>query len=254
MDTPYVFDIHRSSRSDGEGIRTTVFFKGCPLDCFWCHNPEGKSALPQLGFFEDKCIGCGACKKVCERTDECLSCFKCAEVCPESARRVWGKKYTPEELFEIIAADKLYYNLSGGGVTFSGGECMLYPEYLSEVTKLCREGGISVAVDTAGYVPYAHFETVLPYTNVFLYDVKCLDRDLHIEGTGVDNGLILENLDRLLRDGGQITVRVPVIPDFNEGEECRRIAKYCAQRGLPVEFLPYHEFGKDKKKALINIK
>ena len=250
MNIPYIFDIHRSSRSDGEGIRTTVFFKGCPLDCFWCHNPEGKSARRQLGFFEDKCIGCGACARVCEKTDECLSCFKCAEVCPEGARRVWGEKYTPDELFEIIAADKPYYDLSGGGVTFSGGECMLYPEYLAEISKKCREAGISVAVDTSGYVPYSSFERVLPYTDLFLYDVKCLDRELHKSGTGVDNGLILENLDRLLRDGKRVVIRVPIIPDFNEGEECRRIAEYCGSRGLPVELLPYHEFGIDKKKAI----
>ena len=250
MKIPYVFDINRASRSDGPGIRTTVFLKGCPLDCFWCHNPEGKRAERQMGFFADKCIGCGACRRACKSPDECISCFTCAEVCPESARRVWGEKYTSDELLRIILSDKRYYDLSGGGVTFSGGECMLYPDFLAETAKKCQAAGVSVAVDTAGYVPYSSFENVLPYADIFLYDVKALDPQLHKRGTGVDNRLILENLDRLLSCGKEIIVRTPVIPDFNEGEECEKIAEYCEKRGLPVEFLPYHEFGIDKKKAL----
>lgn len=252
MDIPYIFDIHRGSRSDGEGIRTTVFFKGCTLDCFWCHNPEGKRAEPELAFFDRKCVGCGACKKVCKKTDECLGCFECAEVCPEGARRVYGKKYSAEELFGIICADRPYYDITGGGVTFSGGECMLYPDFLAEVAKMCRNARISVAVDTAGYVPYSSFEKVLPYINIFLYDIKALDCDLHKRGTGSENTLILENLERLQKTGKRIFIRTPVIQGFNEGAECERIARYCAERALPLEFLPYHEFGTDKKKALKN--
>ena len=252
MKIPYIFDIHRGSLSDGPGIRTTVFFKGCPLDCFWCHNPEGKCAERQMGFFEKKCISCGACRRYCKSPDECISCFSCAEVCPERARRVWGEKYTVEALLEIILADKSYYDLGGGGVTFSGGECMLYPDFLAEIMKKCQAEGVSVAVDTAGYVPYSSFEIVLPYVDLFLYDVKALDPQLHKKGTGVDNRLILENLDRLLADGKKVVVRTPVIPDFNEGEEYEKIAEYCQKRGLTIEFLPYHEFGIDKKKALEN--
>ena len=129
---------------------------------------------------------------------------------------------------------------------------MLYPDFLVEIMKKCQEKGVSVAVDTAGYVPYSSFEIVLPYVDLFLYDVKALDPQLHKKGTGVDNRLILENLDRLLADGKKVVVRTPVIPDFNEGEEYEKIAEYCQKRGLTIEFLPYHEFGIDKKKALEN--
>lgn len=250
MTEPYIFDIRRSSVSDGPGVRTTVFFKGCNLDCFWCHNPEGKESLPQLAVFREMCISCGACARFCKNQDHCIKCFGCAEVCPEGARRVYGRKYSDGELLSAITADKAYYDLTGGGVTFSGGECMLYPEYLARIAEKCRDEGIAVAVDTAGCVPFTSFRTVMPYVDLFLYDIKCIDRELHIKGTGRDNLLILENLDRLLHMGKRIIVRAPVIPDFNEGAECEKIAEYCAQRGLSIEFLKYHELGISKKEAL----
>lgn len=250
MKIPYIFDIQRGSLSDGPGVRTTLFFKGCSLDCFWCHNPEGKSAEPQTAFFEGRCAGCGACRRYGESLGVDIDSGEVAAVCPEGARRVYGKKYSIEELFRIIAADRVYYDLSGGGVTFSGGECMLYPEFVAKLAEMCSNDGISVAIDTAGYVPYSAFECVLPYADIFLYDVKCLDPDMHIKGTGKDNRLILDNLDRLLQTGKRIIARTPVIPNFNEGAECERIEEYLSKRGVTVEFLPYHEFGIDKKKAL----
>ncbi len=240
-----VFDIKRCSLNDGPGIRTTVFFKGCNLNCFWCHNPEGISPKKQYAFFRHKCTNCGACGKHKGKSFEELAFY-----CPSQARKVYGREYTVEELFDIIIRDKDYYSATGGGVTFSGGECMLQIGFISELAKRCKENGISVAVDTAGNVPYENFERILPYSDVFLYDVKCIDKNLHKNGTGCDNTLILKNLDRLINTDKNIIVRVPVIPDFNDGEELEKIKSYCAERALKVEFLVYHQYGKDKRSAL----
>ncbi len=251
MREPLIFDIKRASTTDGPGARTVVFLKGCNLDCFWCHNPEGKAPTPQLAYFKEKCVSCGACGRVCEGDRQrCFACGACARQCPENARRLYGRSYTAEELFEIIRSDQPYYDATGGGVTFSGGECMLYPDYVADVARQCHRNGISVAVDTAGCVPYASFEKVLPYVELFLYDIKCLDPILHKSGTGKENDLILRNLELLRKTGKQILIRVPVIPGFNEGGEIKRIMEFCEERKLSVELLPYHAFGEDKKGAL----
>ncbi len=247
---PYVFDIKRSSTVDGPGIRTAVFFKGCNLDCKWCHNPESKSPEPQLAFFAEKCIGCGVCSEVCDHHDACSLCGECALNCPAEARKLYGRKYTVDELYAITSADIDFYRATGGGVTFSGGECMLYPDFLAELAEKCTSGGISVAIDTAGDLPWSHFEKVLPYTSCFLYDIKALDPELHKEGTGSDNRLILENLEKLIETGKRIIIRTPVIPGYNDGYELEKIKKYCADRGLIHELLPYHTIGESKKAAL----
>lgn len=237
MKPPLIFDIKRASTSDGPGIRTVIFFKGCNLDCFWCHNPEGKSPARQSAFFSEKCISCGACK---------------TGPCPTQARRIYGKEYSIDMLLSIIKADKSFFDATGGGVTFSGGECMLYPEFLAELAKKCKEKGISVAIDTAGNVPFSAFATVMPYADIFLYDMKCLDPDLHRKGTGNDNTLILQNLHRLIDRGKRVTVRVPSVPGFNEGEEFDRVKRYCEKYGLSCEVLPYHTIGESKKEAIEN--
>ncbi len=243
-EAPLIFDIKRTSTVDGPGVRTAVFLKGCNLDCYWCHNPEGKRREREYAFFEEKCLACGACRHT-EMTEE----EKVAH-CPSQARRVYGVPYTEDELMDVLLADRDYYLATGGGVTFSGGECMLYPDFVARLATRCAEAGVSVAVDTAGNVPYTHFEMVLPHVDLFLYDIKCLDEDLHRRGTGVGNSRILENLERLRKTGKRILIRTPEIPGFNKGEEIARIRRYCADRELPHEVLAYHRFGEDKAKAL----
>ena len=150
-----IFDIQRNSFVDGPGIRTTVFFKGCNLKCKWCHNPESQSAKRQMMFYADKCTGCGKCKEVCPNgLKSCGFCGKCELYCPNDARKICGREYTVDEVFAEIVKDKSFYDNSGGGATFSGGECMLQPDFLCEILKKCKENGIHTAVDTAGNVPW----------------------------------------------------------------------------------------------------
>ena len=245
MKIPLIFDIKRASTNDGPGLRTVIFFKGCNLDCFWCHNPEGKSEIAQIAYFKEKCVSCGACNDLCDASNESI-----VEACPEGARKLYGKSYTSDELLRIIKADKTFFDATDGGVTFSGGECMLYPEYLTSLAASCRELGISVAIDTAGCVPFSYFEAVLPYTDIFLYDIKCIDAELHKKGTGRDNSLIISNLEKLIGSGKRIIIRVPMIPNFNDGDGLECIKDFCDERHLSYELLPYHEFGESKKQAL----
>ena len=248
-----IFDIQRGSFVDGPGIRTTVFFKGCNLACKWCHNPESQSGKKQMLFYKDKCTGCGKCKQVCPYSlEKCDFCGKCALFCPNDAREICGKEYTVEEILKEILKDKSFYETSGGGVTFSGGECMLRIDFLEEILFKCKKNGIHTAVDTAGNVTWEYFEKILPYTDLFLYDVKAYSNDLHKEGTGISNRLILENLEKLSDCfQGDIIVRIPIIPTYNTADaELNLIADFLKKLKIKsVELLPYHAMGEHKWQA-----
>ena len=249
-----IFDIERNSYVDGPGIRTTVFFKGCNLRCAWCHNPESQSAVPQMMFYKNKCTGCGKCREKCPNgLEKCALCGKCTIYCPHDAREICGKEYTIDEVLQEVLKDRTLYENSGGGVTFSGGECMLQIEFLIEILKACKENGIHTAVDTAGHVPYGFFERVLPYTDLFLYDLKCFDSEKHEKYTGVGNERILENLKGLLTAGAPVWVRIPVIPTVNDTEEeMVAIRDLFDLYGHPrkIELLPYHQMGEHKYAAI----
>ena len=249
-----LFDIIRNSYVDGPGIRTTVFFKGCNLSCAWCHNPESQSGKPQIMFYSNKCIGCGTCKKKCPHgLEACELCGTCSLYCPTDARQLCGKEYTVEEVMKEILKDRSFYDASGGGVTFSGGECMLQIDFLEELLKACKQNGIHTAVDTAGHVPYEYFERILPYTDLFLYDVKCMDSTRHRQYTSVGNERILENLKQLLQTDRPVWVRIPVIPTVNDSvKEMTEIRAFFETYGKPekIELLPYHAMGEHKYAAI----
>ena len=252
--TGIIFNIEHSSFVDGPGIRTTVFFKGCNLRCAWCHNPESQSFLPQIMTYPEKCISCGKCREKCQNGFEnCTLCGKCAFYCPADARRIKGKRYTADEIMTEILPDMPFYKNSGGGVTFSGGECMLQIDFLSELLEKCKENSIHTAVDTAGHLPFSSFERIMPLTDLFLYDVKCFDPEIHEKYTGVKNSLILENLARLLKSGAKIWVRIPIIPSVNDStDEMLKIKDFFDKNGYPekIELLPYHTMGEGKYDAL----
>jgi len=248
-----IFDIERNSFVDGPGIRTTVFFKGCNLKCAWCHNPESQSPKSQMMFYRDKCIGCGKCSEVCPTKENCTLCGKCTIYCPVDARRVCGKEYTADEVLSEIIKDKAFYDNSGGGVTFSGGECMLQVEFLIELLKKCKENGIHTAIDTAGHVPFESFKKVLPFTDLFLYDIKLFDSEKHQKYVGAKNDLILENYKKLIENGANVIVRIPVIEGVNDNiEEMKNIKNFFEKVGFPqkVELLPYHAMGENKYSAI----
>lgn len=249
-----IFDIERNSYVDGPGIRTTVFFKGCNLRCAWCHNPESQSPKIQMMFYKNKCTDCKKCKEKCPNNLElCELCGKCTLYCPHDAREICGKEYTVDEVMREILKDKTYYDNSGGGVTFSGGESMLQIDFLEELLKACKQNGIHTAIDTAGHVPYESFERVLPYTDLFLFDVKCYDSDKHKKYTGASNELIFSNLRKLLKTNKTVWVRIPIIPTVNDTEEEMLAIKsflYSCKAPKKIEILQYHSMGEHKYAAL----
>ena len=251
--TGRIFDIQKFSVTDGPGVRTTVFFKGCNLRCRWCHNPESQHMKRELLFYKEKCTACGSCARHCRTPQRCALCGSCTHYCPTNAREIAGRDVEAEALVAEIMADRLFYESSGGGVTFSGGECLLQADFLLDMLQRCKEQKLHTAVDTAGAVPYEVFEKILPYTDLFLYDIKCIDEELHLAGTGVSNRLILENLRRLSRETScEIIVRIPVVGGFNDSdEELRRMADFLRPLRLSaVEPLAYHKMGEGKYAAL----
>lgn len=257
-----VFDIKRYAIHDGPGIRTTVFFKGCPLRCSWCQNPESQDTSVELSMQPSRCIRCGACLEVCPNTTDrhpsgepvvdrsvCTRCGACVEACPSGARSLAGKRVSVSQLMEDINRDELFYDESGGGVTFSGGEPLLQPEFLMACLAACKSRGHHTAVDTCGYAPLETMLAVAAQTDLFLYDLKVMDDLRHRDLVGVSNEVILENLRELDRLGARIWIRFPLIPGFNDDDEnMKATADFVRSMKSPppIYLLPYHRIGSDK--------
>ena len=258
-----IFDIKRYAINDGPGIRVVVFFKGCNLKCAWCHNPESISGKPEKMYSPAKCIKCGTCVAVCPEkaitltshgitTDStlCTMYGKCTDVCPAKAIEMSGKSMPVPEIMEIIENERPFFDQSGGGVTFSGGEPMVHPWLLIELLEECGKRGIHRAIDTAGHVNTETLMEVAHHTDLFLYDLKMIDARLHEHWTGVRNDLILHNLKVLAESGAKIIIRIPLIGRVNDHEEnIRQTAEYVA--GLAgerkeVHLLPYHPVAQNK--------
>ncbi len=264
MTSGTVFNISRYAIHDGPGIRTTVFLKGCPLSCWWCHNPESISPLPQFSLRLNRCIRCGTCVEKCPHhslsmTDEeierdpstCQLCFECADVCPADAREVVGRTMTVEEVMAEIKKDVPFYDESGGGVTFSGGEPLMQPAFLIELLEACGKLDLHRVVDTSGHARKDTILEVAKRTDLFLYDLKHMDPEIHEKYTGVSNELILENLKALSCRDVALRVRFPLIPGVNDDQRNVEMTALFLQklhRVLHLDLLPYHDVAISKYK------
>ena len=260
-----IFDIKKYSINDGPGIRTTVFLKGCPLDCWWCHNPESKSLKPELMYRANRCTLCAECVDDCPlnaisingraNTDRtlCDNCGICAEVCYNGARELLGSEMSVAQVMKEIERDVPFFDQSKGGVTFSGGEPLMQRKFLAEVLRACRAHDIHTVVDTSGYATWEVLESIRGDVNLFLYDLKSMDDERHKQYTGVSNELILENLRRLSVAGAQCVVRIPLIPGMNDDDEnLRKSGEFLSklENVVAVDLMGYHEIAKGKYEAL----
>jgi pyruvate formate lyase activating enzyme len=262
MQKGLVFNIQKFSLQDGPGIRTTVFLKGCPLCCPWCHNPEGISPQRELVVTENRCIACGKCREACAfasslpgegplpaRHESCTLCASCVEACPTGAREIVGQEMTVEQVLREVVQDRIFYDDSTGGVTFSGGEPLLQPEFLRALLDKCQGYGLHTAVDTCGFACVDDLLAIAPLTSLFLYDLKLINEAKHRQYTGVSNRPILENLKALDQVHDNIWIRVPLIPGINDApEDLEAVAQFAASiHGVrQVNLLPYHKFGLQK--------
>lgn len=261
-----VFNIQKYSIHDGPGIRTTVFLKGCPLKCKWCHNPESQCFSKELMFYENKCIGCGYCTKVCTnkvivKTDKgiisdnnlCISCGACSEICPTNARAMVGKDMTKDEVIKEIDKDRVFYDESKGGVTFSGGEPLMQGDFLQSILMDCKNKRLHTALDTSGFASKEILEKIVDYVDLFLYDIKAIDDEIHKQYVGVSNKIILDNLRYLISLGKRVFIRIPVIPTINDSEEeINNFINFLSEvRGFEqINLLPYHHISSEKYKRL----
>ncbi|UCG92607.1 MAG: glycyl-radical enzyme activating protein [candidate division WOR-3 bacterium] len=262
MEQALIFDIKKYAIHDGPGIRTTIFFKGCALRCPWCHNPEGIKKEMEIIIFQDRCIQCEDCINVCSKgalichngvisidRKECDLCGACREVCHTRAIEIVGRQLTVEEALREIEKDVLFYDESGGGVTFSGGEPLMQPNFLEALLRECKHKGIHTTLDTSGYTSVATLRTVSEFVDLFLYDVKIMDDQRHMHYTGVSNEYIMSNLQELSQRNKSINIRIPVIPEINDDDKnIKAIGAFLAS--LPhihnVSLLPYHRAWVDK--------
>ena len=257
-----IFDIQKFSVHDGPGIRSLVFFKGCPLRCAWCSNPESQSKKPELVFFSNKCVGCRNCLSACRhgacRSDKdgglrfdrrlCTGCGECAETCYADARVMLGRHMTVDDVLREVRRDAVFYRHSGGGVTLGGGEPALWPRFAARLLRALKAEGMHTAIETCGQVEYEEIERLLPYLDLVMYDVKHMDSAQHERYTGATNETVLANLDRLAAEDVEIVVRVPMIPGVNDdADNIGRTADFAASRGIArIDLLPYHRYAQDK--------
>lgn len=268
----FVANVQKYNMYDGPGVRTIVFFKGCPLRCKWCSNPEGLERKYQVMFKQSLCKNCGACVSVCpagihsiseethkhevRRDIECIGCRKCVDICSEAALSIAGEIKTISELFEIIEEDRAFYDISGGGITLGGGEVLMQPEAAANLLMVCKKEGINTAIETSGYAKQEALLQVAEFTDLFLYDIKHMDSDKHFELTGVRNELILQNLKELLGRRYNVRIRMPLIKGSNDSlEEIDSVIKFLMpyrnyKNFKGIDLLPYHKFGVSKYNQL----
>lgn len=262
-----IFDIERNAFVDGPGIRTVVFFKGCPLRCKWCHNPESQAAIPQLMYTKTFCIGCGSCLSACPKQaitatanglqvnrDTCNLCGECVGVCYAKCWSIIGEWMSVEEVVEQVLKNSVYYQFSEGGVTISGGEPLFQAEFLINLLRRLKEEGINVALDTSGYATWETLKQVVPYTDLLLYDLKHLNSAVHMKLTSVPNELILDNLRSLVNMQKKVLIRIPIVPGLNDSaDNIKSIASFIAEQ-VPkvegVELLPFTRLGASKYQRL----
>jgi len=262
-----IFDIKKFAVHDGPGIRSTVFFKGCPLRCLWCHNPEGISPAREIMVFSGRCLkGCRDCLAVCPQgaldkrrgaivldRSRCDGCGACADACPSEALQATGREMSVGAVLDELARDAPFYRESGGGATFSGGEPLQQPKFLRELLGACRGEKISTVVDTSGQAPYSDFASILPLADLFLFDLKIVDDARHLSLTGASNRLPLANLQTLSQDGAPLVIRLPLVPGCNDAiPDLEQAADFCASlpQRHPVHLLPYHRGYTGKLKRL----
>jgi pyruvate formate lyase activating enzyme len=249
-----IFNIQRYSIHDGPGIRTTVFLKGCPLACFWCQNPESQALEPEILFERTRCTACGQCVIACPSgsnalidkavkidRNKCTGCGECVAVCPNQSRRLAGREATVDEVIEEVLRDRKFYESSGGGVTLSGGEPSLQADFALELLRRFKKEGLHTALDTCGYVSWKTLRTLLDYTDLVLFDIKCLDAARHSKATGKPNELIVENV-RKIAGSGETWIRIPLVPGFNDSEEEVRAILTFIKRELGLTKIDLHRY------------
>lgn len=260
-----IFDIQRFSLHDGPGIRTIIFLKGCPLHCSWCANPESQLPHPEIIYNEEICIQCGTCIDVCphravvKKNNQivmirslCQHCGNCSQNCPTKAMQLKGEKMSIDQIINIVEKDKEFYKTSRGGVTISGGEPLFQANFLKKLLEECHIRGLHTVVETAGFASWSSIKAIIPYTDIFFYDLKIMNNDKHLQYTGVQNDLILNNLTKLQKETNQIVIRIPVIPGINDDDEnVSLLTNFLKKiRFKKIDLLPYHFYGEKKYKML----